>query len=231
MTRRPPPLFGADRLAGGKPRARVQPAGDLRPVRQLLGLAGGINQDTLAHVLGEQGVPADLPQGGGIDQASLARHQLGEGRFRPLMDVAAQQFGIVGHHLLTPVGAVNGTSARKIFSGWTAGRVGTDIRDAHHLSSFMAQKHLEFGPTFPLPAICDAMISCRRGALRVRHSLACDPKPWRRIGAGGTPRLLATDLTRGGGTPPAFKAASRQPGVLPKSMLSSTLPPPCNRTR
>ena len=70
-------------------------------------------------------IAADLAQGGGKHEAGLALHQFGEGAFRALADVAAQEFGFVDHRPLTPAGGGNGTGAgRKSEDFWRSpGRV------------------------------------------------------------------------------------------------------------
>ena len=61
-----------------------------KPVR----LAGEFGEDTLRDVRRCGGVAADLPEGGGMDDIQVAAHQFRKGRLRPLVRVAAKQFGI-----------------------------------------------------------------------------------------------------------------------------------------
>jgi len=60
-------------------------------------LAGEFGEDRLGDVCRSCRVATDLPNGGRVDQVQVAAHHLLERRFRPVLRVAADQFGLFGH--------------------------------------------------------------------------------------------------------------------------------------
>ena len=73
---------------------RVQPAHQRRMPRESVRLAGEFGEDRLGDVCRCRRVATDLPNGGRVDQVQVAAHHFLERRFRPVVRVAPEQFGL-----------------------------------------------------------------------------------------------------------------------------------------
>ena len=92
---------GADSFAGLEMGGLVEPAGEGRVVPHFAGMAGEMDKDVLRDLFRPMGVPAQLAQGGMIDEVYMASDQLGEG-WPPSVPWCSG--AAVGHHpsLLSP---------------------------------------------------------------------------------------------------------------------------------
>ena len=120
--------FFAEGVEGGEARAGVEPTGEFGAAGELTGFAGEVDEDGLAPVLGKEGVAAGLAQGGGVNEARFALHELSEGAVRARADRTAEKFGFVGHHTLSAAGGGNRTGTGKKIARSRCG-AGAEARD------------------------------------------------------------------------------------------------------
>jgi len=159
---RVPALFGANQSGGGELRAAMEPADQHGTTRERARLARQVGKHGLRRILRPMPVAPRLPQRHGIDQPDPPSHQLGKGRLRSDVGVAAQQVGVLG---------------RREFGVILSLIHGVDVSD--HGDTYNSRrpanrtkKYDEVSAGLPVP--------------QWRHHRFCDPFP---SGSGSIPRL------------------------------------------
>lgn len=88
-----PAQFAPEQLPRGEAGVLVEPAGEVHPARELVGVAGQIAEDGLGHIVRQVRMIRQKPPGSGVDQINVRQHQRREGAFVAGGEVAAPKLG------------------------------------------------------------------------------------------------------------------------------------------
>ena len=88
-----PPQLRPDAGPGFENRGAMKPATQGPDAREPWRLSGEHDENILSDLLGQRRIP-DLPEGRGVNQMDVPRHQRAEGAFRAFRGVSSHEFAI-----------------------------------------------------------------------------------------------------------------------------------------